>query len=40
MKVCGYCEYGYRLFIGDNGTVYRLPIPYVFTVQPNGGYLF
>ena len=31
MKLCGYCEYGYRLFMTDCGKVYRLPIPYVFT---------
>lgn len=27
MKLCGYCEYGYRLFMTDCGKVYRLPIP-------------
>lgn len=27
MKICGYCEYGYRLFITECGKVYRFPIP-------------
>lgn len=25
--LCGYCEYGYRLFIAECGKVYRFPIP-------------
>ena len=27
MKLCGYCEYGYRLFMDDFGKVFRFPIP-------------
>lgn len=41
-QVCGYCEYGYRLFMSECGKVYRFPIPYVFTeyngMGVNGGH--
>lgn len=31
MKLCGYCEYGYRLFMTETGSIVKLPIPCVFT---------
>lgn len=36
-KLCGYCEFGYRLFMTETGVVKRFPIPYVFT-QYHGRY--
>ncbi len=36
-RLCGYCEYGYRLFHNlDTNEVLRLPLPYVFTKYFNG----